>query len=122
MAINRTKTQIISGFSGKVGNALLKQYGDKIVLSAIPDMSDRVLSKKQKEANELMKFANMYAQAVTADRELKAEACELLNVPPNKVYKALIKDFMQKKGEDDKLLRFTRTAEAFAEQEEMGHS
>src|SRR5262245_25677546 len=86
-------------FSGKVGNVLLKNYGDKIVMSKIHNMDNRVLSEQQKEYNMYMKYANAYAKKIMADPEKKEEACRRLLVAPNKLYRALIKEFVQKKGE-----------------------
>lgn len=88
------------GFSGRAGNLVVKNYGGKIVISKLADMSKRVLSEKQKETNRLMKRANAMARMILAEPELKKEACETLNVAPNKVYRAYVKEYMKRKGED----------------------
>jgi hypothetical protein len=87
------------GFSGRIGDVVIKRYKDKTVISAVPDMTGRKLSSKQKAANQLMRKANLYARRVMADAKLRAEACVRLEVTPNKLYRALVKDFLQKKGE-----------------------
>lgn len=61
-------------------------------------MSGRKLTEKQKEANDKMKMAIMCAQAHTEDPRLKQRACELLQVPPNKVFRAIVKHFMLNDG------------------------
>ncbi len=98
-----TQNMLLYGFSGKLGNMVIKKYKDKIVLSAKPDMSNRVLTEAQKEQNEHMKFANEYARRIMADPELKAEACRRFLLQPQKIYRALIKDFMLNKGDLEKL-------------------
>ena len=67
MAVNRDPNSILAHFSGKLGGFIIKNYGNKTVLSAIPDMSRRKLSPKQKEANQLMKFANKYAKKISQE-------------------------------------------------------
>lgn len=71
-----------------------------MVITKIADMSKRVLTEKQKALNKLMKHANIVAKKIIADPQLKEEACQTLNVAPNKVYRAYIKEFMKRKGED----------------------
>lgn len=97
MAIS-SQNPLLFGFSGRIGDVVIKRYKDKTVISAVPDMTGRKLSAKQKAANQLMRKANLYARKVMADPKLKAEACRQLEVTPNKLYRALVKDFLQKKG------------------------
>ncbi len=104
MAINRDQSSLLSHFSGRVGNLVLKRYTDKTVLSALPDMSKRKLSPMQKESNELMKMANIYAKSMIADPATKAAFAKKMNIPLNKVFRALVTDFMVNKGEESKLV------------------
>jgi hypothetical protein len=97
MAIS-SQNPLLFGFSGRIGNIVIKQYKDKTVISAVPDMAGRKLSPKQKAANKLMRDANVYARHIMADAKVKAEACRQLKVTPNKLYRALVKDFLQNKG------------------------
>jgi uncharacterized protein (DUF433 family) len=92
------------GASGRAGNLVVKNYSGKIVISKVPDMSRRKLTEKQKEYNVLMKLANMFAQGVTENPGKKQEASEVLGVPYNKVYRALIKEYVKRKGEIHDLL------------------
>lgn len=50
-------------------------------------MSGRKLSQKQKDANEKMQMAIIGAKAIIADPRLKQRACEMLKIPPNKVFR-----------------------------------
>ena len=61
-------------------------------------MSGRKLSQKQKDANERMQFAIRSAKKITADPRLKQRACEMLQVPPNKVFRAIVKQFLLTDG------------------------
>lgn len=63
---------------GIVGNMLLRRWGDKVILSAVPDYSKRKATVKQKAGRERFKL-----QTVPAARELLADpkeraACRLL--------------------------------------------
>jgi predicted nucleotidyltransferase len=93
-----TGNPLLEGVSGKMKNLVVKQYEDKIVLAAAPDMSRRKLTQKQKEVNERMRLAIMCAQALTENPRQKQRACELLQVPPNKVFRAIVKQFMLNDG------------------------
>jgi predicted nucleotidyltransferase len=113
---------LLSKASGRLGNIIVKQYGDKTVISAFPDMSRRKLTPKQKEQNQRMKMANRAAKALTRNSVEKQRACELLKVPANKVFRALVKEFLLTDGEspvfrkteqekqDDKTLKELKTA------------
>lgn len=94
-----TGNPLLIGVSGKMKNIVVKQYKDKTVVTAIPDMSGRKLSEKQKEANERMFIAIKYAKGITANPRLKERACELLQVPPNKVFRAIVKQYLLTNGE-----------------------
>lgn len=84
----------LKGVSGKAQNMVVKQYADKTVITTVPDMSNRILSEKQKASNELMRFAISCAKEMVADPRKKERACELLGVPPNKVFRAIVKHYM----------------------------
>jgi predicted nucleotidyltransferase len=93
-----TGNPLLVGASGKMKNMVVKQYKDKTVITSVPDMSGRKLSQKQKEANELMRFAIISAKKITADPRLNERACEMLQVPPNKVFRAIVKHFLLTNG------------------------
>jgi hypothetical protein len=86
--------------SGHIGRQLVvKQYGNKTVLSSYPDMSNRKLSPKQIQVNKLMTKANYAAKHVIGDEKLRNAAQVRLNVPRNKLYTALIREYFQKEKE-----------------------
>jgi DNA polymerase sigma len=89
-----TGNPLLSGVSGKLGNIVVKQYEGKTVVTAVPDMSRRKLSQKQKDANERMQIAIKAAKAITAKPRQKERACEMLQVPPNKVFRAIVKKIL----------------------------
>ncbi|MBO9571911.1 MAG: hypothetical protein J7497_06845 [Chitinophagaceae bacterium] len=91
----------LMGVSGRAKNMVVKQYKDKTVITAVPNMKDRVLTAKQKDANDNMKMAIAYAKHITADPKLKSRACQILNVPPNKVFRAIVKEYLLKDGDID---------------------
>lgn len=91
---------LLQGMSGKLGELVVKKYkGKNPVVTTVPDMSHRKLSPKQKEANLMMKMATNAAQAIIADSKQKQRACEMLNVPPNEVFRAIIKQYMLTNGQ-----------------------
>lgn len=93
-----TGNPLLMGVSGKLRNIVVKQYKDKTVITGIPDMSGRKLSQKQKDANERMRSAIICAKGVVAEPRLKHRACEMLRVPPNKVFRAIVKQFLLTDG------------------------
>ena len=106
MAIS--KNLLLKSLSGQIGQQLvIKQYGEKTVVSKYPDMSRRKLSPKQKQVNQTMKDANYRAKKIMANDDLRSEAQVRLNVTLNKLYTALIKEFFQssKKAEEKKKVK-----------------
>src|ERR1044072_7505271 len=91
---------LLTGARGKVGNIVVKQYGNQTVITAVPDMSRRKLTQKQKEANEQMQMAIIAAQSLTATPQLKQRTCEMLQVEPNKVFRAIVKQFLLTRSEE----------------------
>jgi hypothetical protein len=89
---------LVKGASGKVaGDIVYKQYYDKTVISKVPDMSNRVLSEKQKEMNRRMVHANAYAGHFYASEEEKIKARIRLKLPAHKsLYHALVKEWLDK--------------------------
>jgi len=86
----------VQNASGAVGKLLVyKRYYDKTVISKMPNMSNRVLSKKQIESNERMRMANRYAKSMYKTDESKLLARIRLKLPAHKsLYHALIKEYL----------------------------
>lgn len=93
----------LNGMSGKMKDVVFKQVAGKTVVSAVPDMQNRVLSEKQKESNRLMKKVVDLAKRATADPEQKKQIAKIYNVPVSKVFRAIVKDYMQTKGKSGTL-------------------
>ncbi|MEO5563665.1 MAG: hypothetical protein ABIR18_09530 [Chitinophagaceae bacterium] len=87
---------LINQASGSVGKQFIyKKYYDKTVLSVMPDMSKRVLSKKQIESNERMALATIYARYIYSTPEGKIKARIRLKVPLHKsLFHALVKEHL----------------------------
>lgn len=66
MAISKDNI-VTHSLSGKLGNVIFKNYGDKTVISKYPDMSRVVKSDKQLENQELFSAAHHYAKRMMAD-------------------------------------------------------
>jgi len=87
---------LLKKLSGHIGRQLVvKQYGDKTIISKYPDMSKRKLSPKQIRVNETMLEANAEAKRILADENLRNEAQVRLNVTRNKLYTSLIKEYFK---------------------------
>ena len=90
---------LLKKLSGHIGRQLvIKQYGDRTIISKFPDMSRRKLSKKQIRVNETMFEANAHAKKIIANERLRNEAQVRLNVPRNKLYTSLIKEYFKNAG------------------------
>lgn len=87
---------LLKKLSGHIGRQLVvKQYGDKTIISQYPDMSRRKLSVKQKKVNKIMEQANDEAKRIMADENLRNAAQVRLNVTSNKLYTSLIKEYFK---------------------------
>ena len=88
---------LLNAISGAINKQIvIRRYGNKTVISAYPDMSNRKLSTKQKRMNELMKKANASAKATIANEQQRNAAQLRLNVPKNKLYISLISEYYRK--------------------------
>ena len=93
---------LLKKVSGHIGRQLVvKQYGDKTVISNYPDMSNRKLSPKQIRVNELMEEANAAAKHILGNEELRNAAQLRLNVTRNKLYTSLIREYFQNQKENE---------------------
>lgn len=94
-----TGNPLLTGVSGKLKNLVVKQYEGKTVITTVPDMSHRKLSPKQKEANKRMRLAIFVARGIMENPGVKQRACEMLGVTPNKVFRAIVKQFLLTGGD-----------------------
>lgn len=99
MAIS--KNLLMQGITGALGKQIVfRTYRGKQVVSAYPDMSDRVLSPKQLRRNEIMKKANAELRQIKADKQQLNAAQLRLNVTSNKLHHALLKELLLKYGSE----------------------
>ena len=88
--------QLIRTINWKFGqDVVVKKFRGKSIITSFPDMSRRKLSAKQIEINQLMHEASQYARNVIAIEKEKAEAQVRLDVPSNRLYHALVKEYFQ---------------------------
>lgn len=66
MAISKNNI-VTESLSGKVGNVIFKNYGNKTVISKYPDMSKVVKSAKQMENQYQFSAAHAYAKRIISD-------------------------------------------------------
>jgi hypothetical protein len=97
------RNTLVNGISGTVaGDIVYKTYYDKTVISKKPDMSNRVLSEKQKAMTKRMKAANAYASSFYESEEEKIKARIRLKLPAHKsLFHALVKEWMEKEKSKD---------------------
>ena len=71
MALSKNNI-VTDSLSGKIGNVIFKNYGNKTVVSKYPDMSKIVKTESQLENQYLFKAAHNYAKNILADPIKKA--------------------------------------------------
>jgi hypothetical protein len=86
---------LLKGVSGRIGELVIKQYANGIVISKMPDMSGVKKSKLQKIRQNKSKEAVVYAQSIIRNPKKKAEYAKRLKKGQS-VYHTVIKEFMKK--------------------------
>ena len=82
----------LSKLSGHIGKKIVvKQYANKTIVTAYPDMSKVKPSKKQKAKRNLFKEAVAYAQNINADAALKKKYTKKV-APGESIYHYAIKE------------------------------
>ena len=90
-----SKDSPLQGARGGIGKqVVVKQYKDKTVVTAYPDMSKVVPSAKQLEQRQVMKEATAYALRIIRDPKQKALYAQKLQ-PGASVYHAAKKEFFE---------------------------
>lgn len=86
----------LSKLSGHIGKkVVVKQYGNKTIVTAYPDMSKVKPSKKQKQKRNLFKEAVAYAQNIIRDPALKKKYAKKV-APGQSVYHYAIQEYVKK--------------------------
>jgi ribosomal protein L24 len=87
---------LIKGFNGSIGNLVLRQIGNKTIVSGKPKFKQKE-SEQQRENRFKFKCATAYAKAAMLDPEKKAAYARIakkLDLP--NAYTAAITDYMRK--------------------------
>lgn len=93
MAISKDNI-ITATLSGKVGNIIFKNYGNKTVISKYPNMSKVIKTEKQLENQYQFKAAQAYAKSILADPEKKLALIK--TIPKGKTaYHAAISKYLK---------------------------
>ncbi|TCC93856.1 hypothetical protein EZ428_03540 [Pedobacter frigiditerrae] len=93
MAISKNNI-VTETLSGKVGNIIFKNYGNKTVISKHPDMSKVVKTERQKENQLQFKAAQAYAKSILSDPEKKQAFIK--TIPKDKIaYHAAISKYLK---------------------------
>ncbi len=96
---------VMAGFRGALNKQIVfRQRNGVTFISTYPDMSGRVLSEKQIKVNKTMMAANKYAKDTIDDETFRNAAQLRLDVPSNKLYTSLVREFfkLQKEKEQEK--------------------
>ena len=87
---------LLKGFSGAIGKQIVvKQYGDKTVITAYPDMGKVKASANQKVRRNVFAEAVAYAQAIITDPKKKSAYQKKLK-KGQRVYQAAMSEYMKK--------------------------
>jgi hypothetical protein len=91
-----TTSILLHTLRGAIGKQIVvKQYGNKTVITAYPDMSRVKPSKLQKQKRKQFAAAIKYAQSIIDDPSKKAAYAKKLKKGA-RVYNAAIKEFLSK--------------------------
>jgi valyl-tRNA synthetase len=100
MAIS--KNMLRKGVTGSINKQLvIREVNNKIVISAYPDFSNRVFTKKQLAYQEKMRQVNREVKLIKSDEQLRNAAMLRLNVTRNKLHHALLKERLLMINGDD---------------------
>lgn len=90
-----SKNNIVTdSLSGRIGNVIFKDYGDKTVMSKCPDMSKVIKTEKQLDNQYNFKVAQAYAKKLINDPVKKAELTKTLK-EGQKAYHAAISKYLK---------------------------
>ena len=91
-----TPNPILHKISGQIGKQIvLKQYGDKTVVTQYPHMRRMKPSPLQKYRRNVFKEAVAYARSINCDRLLKNEYLKKIK-PGESVYHYALKEYLKK--------------------------
>ena len=81
----------------KIGDIVIKQYGDKTVVSKYPDMSNIIPSDSQKEKRNRFAEAVAYAKTINNSAILRNDLIKRVGGVKS-VYQCALKEFLQREN------------------------
>ena len=83
--------------SSKLGDIVIKKYGDKTVVSKYPDMSNVIPSGAQKEKRSRFAEAVSYAKAINSSSILRTDFLKRVG-DVKSVYQSALKEFLKREA------------------------
>ena len=81
--------------SNRLGDIVIKRYGDKTVVSKYPDMSNIIPSDSQKEKRSRFADAVSYAKTINSSEILRTDFLKRVG-DVKSVYQSALKEFLQR--------------------------
>jgi hypothetical protein len=92
-----TENTMLRSMKGRIGDIVIKQYGDKTVVSKYPDMSNIIPSDSQKEKRSRFAEAVAYAKTINSSPVLKADYLKRVG-EVRSVYQHALKEFLAREN------------------------
>jgi hypothetical protein len=92
-----TENIMLRSMKGRIGDIVIKQYGDKTVVSKYPDMSNIIPSDSQKEKRNRFAEAVAYAKTINSSPILKADYLKRVG-EVRSVYQHALKEFLAREN------------------------
>lgn len=92
-----TENTMLRSTKGRIGDIVIKQYGDKTVVSKYPDMSNIIPSDSQKEKRSRFADAVAYAKTINSSPILKADYLRRVG-EVRSVYQHALKEFLAREN------------------------
>lgn len=81
--------------NNRLGDIVIKKYGDKTVVSKYPDMSNIIPSDSQKEKRSRFADAVSYAKTINSSEILRTDFLKRMGSVKS-VYQSALKEFLQR--------------------------
>ena len=81
--------------NNRLGDIVIKRYGDKTVVSKYPDMSNIIPSNSQKEKRSRFADAVSYAKTINSSEILRTDFLKRMGSVKS-VYQSALKEFLQR--------------------------
>ena len=92
---------LLEQIRGQVGDLVFRRYGDEVVISRKPDMSDVELSEAQLAQRERFNQAALYGRIVLADPETKALYEDAAKEKGHPIFSLMVADFLRAPSVDE---------------------